>query len=95
MADEFDWQGTLQLAVDVSFRLSLPPAARGAARPWRGGAGGARRKPLLRPGSSCSASRTRPLAQTGSCYAAMAFDTEGTFYGSYPLDAEGNYKHNV
>ncbi|CAE7209506.1 unnamed protein product [Symbiodinium sp. KB8] len=25
----------------------------------------------------------------------MAFDTEGTFYGSYPLDAEGNYKHNV
>lgn len=92
MADEFDWQGTLQLAVDVSPRPPGPPAARAGACAWRQGGS---EEPMLRPRSSCPDAQPRPLAQTGSCYAAMAFDTEGTFYGSYPLDAEGNYKHNV
>lgn len=92
MADEFDWQGTLQLAVDVSPCLPEPLAPRPKPSAWRWGRG---EEPMLFIPDRAARCVARLPAQTGSCYAAMAFDTEGTFYGSYPLDAEGNYKHNV
>jgi len=35
------------------------------------------------------------VPQTGACDAALALDTSGNFYGSYPLNEAGEYKNNV